>query len=73
MPAPEDLQQARMAICESCQELTTLNRCQQCGCFMTLKTRLIGDNLLQGVNSVKQYQFKLSDELIGLEKFTTMH
>jgi hypothetical protein len=42
MPAPQDLQQARMAICESCPELTTLNRCQQCGCFMTLKTRLIG-------------------------------
>jgi hypothetical protein len=42
MPAPQDLQQARMAICESCPELTTLKRCQQCGCFMLVKTRLTG-------------------------------
>lgn len=42
MPAPHDLQQARMSICEGCSELTTFNRCQQCGCFMTVKTRLRG-------------------------------
>lgn len=42
MPAPEDLQKARMAICKSCPELTTLNRCQKCGCFMDVKTRLVG-------------------------------
>ena len=42
MPAPNDLQKARMAICESCPELTTLKRCQQCGCFMTVKVMLKG-------------------------------
>lgn len=42
MPAPKDLQEARMAICESCPELTTFKRCQQCGCFMVVKTRLRG-------------------------------
>lgn len=42
MPAPQDLQEARMAICESCPELTTFKRCQQCGCFMVVKTRLRG-------------------------------
>lgn len=42
MPAPEDLQQARLAICESCPELTTLKRCRQCGCFMGLKVKLKG-------------------------------
>lgn len=42
MAAPEDLQKARMAICQTCPELTTLNRCQKCGCFMAIKTRLRG-------------------------------
>jgi len=42
MPAPQDLQKARMTICQACPELTTLNRCQKCGCFMAVKTRLRG-------------------------------
>jgi hypothetical protein len=40
MLVSKDLQVARLAICESCPELTTLSRCQKCGCFMTGKTRL---------------------------------
>jgi hypothetical protein len=31
---------ARMAICQTCPELGTLNRCRQCGCFMSIKTRI---------------------------------
>ena len=42
MPAPTDLQKARMEICLACPELTQLRRCQQCGCFMDVKTRLTG-------------------------------
>lgn len=40
--APQDLQSARLAICRSCPELTTMSRCQQCGCFMTIKVMLKG-------------------------------
>lgn len=42
MPAPTDLQTARLAICKTCPELTTLNRCQKCGCFMAVKVKLRG-------------------------------
>ena len=42
MPAPQDLQQARMAICRECPELTTLTRCRKCGCFMAVKVKLKG-------------------------------
>ena len=30
----------RMQICKSCDKLTILNVCSQCGCFMPIKTRL---------------------------------
>ena len=36
----EQRSQQRMAICQNCPELKTLNRCQQCGCFMSIKTRI---------------------------------
>ena len=42
MPAPEALQKLRFEICQSCPELTSFNRCQKCGCFMVVKTRLKG-------------------------------
>ena len=42
MPAPQDLQNARMAICRACPELTTLTRCRKCGCFMVAKVKLKG-------------------------------
>ena len=42
MPAPEDLQTARLAICRACPELTNFNRCRKCGCFMTVKVMLKG-------------------------------
>jgi hypothetical protein len=30
----------RWDICQSCPELTSLDRCKQCGCFMRLKVRV---------------------------------
>jgi hypothetical protein len=36
----ESRSQQRMAICQTCPELKSLNRCQQCGCFMSIKTRI---------------------------------
>ena len=36
----ESQSQQRMAICQTCPELGTLNRCRQCGCFMNIKTRI---------------------------------
>lgn len=30
----------RLDICLSCPEIRTLNRCNQCGCFMNIKTRI---------------------------------
>ena len=30
----------RLSICQQCPELGALNRCGQCGCFMTIKTRI---------------------------------
>ena len=42
MPAPQELQSVRMSICKQCPELTIINRCSRCGCFMTLKTTLTG-------------------------------
>jgi len=30
----------RWIICQACPELTSGNRCRQCGCFMKLKTKL---------------------------------
>lgn len=42
MPVPSELQSVRMAICKECPELTMINRCRSCGCFMTLKTTLTG-------------------------------
>jgi len=30
----------RWDICKGCPELTDLNRCKQCGCFMKVKTRI---------------------------------
>tara|TARA_R110002020_G_scaffold154369_1_gene334006 strand:- start:2 stop:190 length:189 start_codon:yes stop_codon:yes gene_type:complete len=32
----------RWAVCQACPELTTTNRCKQCGCFMKLKTKMKG-------------------------------
>ncbi len=31
-----------MGICKQCPELTKINRCRKCGCFMTLKITLTG-------------------------------
>jgi len=36
----ETRSEQRMAVCQSCPELGALNRCGQCGCFMTIKTRI---------------------------------
>lgn len=36
----ETRSQERMAVCQTCSELQALNRCRQCGCFMTIKTRI---------------------------------
>lgn len=36
----ENRSQQRMSICQACPELKALNRCQQCGCFMSIKTRI---------------------------------
>lgn len=41
MFATEDLQQARMSICENCPELINLTRCKKCGCYMKLKVRIL--------------------------------
>jgi hypothetical protein len=30
----------RLAICQSCGYYTSLSRCQLCGCFMLVKTKL---------------------------------
>jgi len=30
----------RWAICQACPELLPSNRCNQCGCFMKLKTKI---------------------------------
>ncbi len=30
----------RYKICQSCDQLNSLNVCKQCGCYMPLKTRL---------------------------------
>ena len=30
----------RWAICQACPELTSGNRCTQCGCFMKIKTKV---------------------------------
>jgi hypothetical protein len=30
----------RFAICQKCPFLTNKNRCQKCGCFMKVKTRV---------------------------------
>jgi hypothetical protein len=40
MLLPVEIQQARMAVCESCPELTNLTRCKKCGCFMTFKVKI---------------------------------
>ena len=39
--APEELSKARFAICEQCPFLnTTTKKCQRCGCYMPVKTKL---------------------------------
>jgi hypothetical protein len=42
MPVPVELKEVRMGICKQCPELTKINRCRKCGCFMTLKITLTG-------------------------------
>lgn len=63
MPAPHDLQQARMAICKSCPELISFNRCNQCGCLMDVKTRLRGAHCPLGKwPTVEEWTMKNSNE-----------
>jgi hypothetical protein len=42
MLVPAGLQETRMEICRACPELTNLDRCRKCGCFMVAKTRVKG-------------------------------
>lgn len=37
-----ELAMERINICNSCDYLTTLRRCKNCGCFMDAKTKLAG-------------------------------
>ena len=37
---PDHIAEERMNICKACPNLTEWNRCSECGCFMTLKTKL---------------------------------
>ena len=38
--APEELSKARLAICESCPFYLNTKKCQRCGCYMPVKTKL---------------------------------
>jgi predicted Zn-ribbon and HTH transcriptional regulator len=39
--ANQDLSTVRLSICQECPELIKLTtQCKQCGCFMTLKTKI---------------------------------
>jgi len=39
--SPEELEQARLAICSGCENYRAkTNQCKLCGCFMKLKTKL---------------------------------
>lgn len=39
--ATDDLSQHRMSICEGCDRLLKVTKqCKECGCFMSLKTKL---------------------------------
>ena len=38
----QDIIDKRLEICNSCEFLTDNNRCEKCGCFMKLKTKLKG-------------------------------
>lgn len=41
--ANEDLSNFRMDICVQCDRLITLTKqCRECGCFMNMKTKLLG-------------------------------
>lgn len=37
---PTHIAEERLAICKACPQLTDLNRCKECGCFMNIKTKL---------------------------------
>lgn len=40
-PAPEDVAENRMSICNGCPELMSItHQCKKCGCFMALKTKM---------------------------------
>lgn len=41
---PEVSFHERMDICRSCDKLSVINFCGECGCFMPLKTRLRGSS-----------------------------
>lgn len=40
LKATSDVHDYRIEICKSCDELNSVKFCQQCGCFMPLKTWL---------------------------------
>lgn len=41
--ATKEVQEERFAICQGCEEfISETSRCKQCGCFMNLKTTLLG-------------------------------
>ncbi|SEG14519.1 DUF6171 family protein [Marinobacterium lutimaris] len=46
---PEEalVQRARISLCEEC-DLTPRRRCPDCGCFMDLKTRIMGAKCPRG-------------------------
>ena len=37
--SPEELEKYRLSICQTCEHYVR-RRCQKCGCFMKLKTKL---------------------------------
>ncbi len=41
--ADKDIQEERFSICKDCEHfISETSRCKQCGCFMNLKTTLLG-------------------------------
>jgi hypothetical protein len=48
----------RLAICKTCPELETLDRCKQCGCFMQSKTKLPNANCPLGKWGMMQISYK---------------
>jgi hypothetical protein len=62
----EDIQKARLAICETCPFFISLTRqCKKCGCFMDAKTKLAEAYCPEdkwGSEDMTNIAFKESDE-----------